>query len=60
MPNGLLGIENLISKLKDLMYKHIRAFLPEIMLEISSKLKECKDRLNDLGPNVPTSDVEKS
>ena len=41
------------------MFDHIRTFLPEIVSELMSKLKDCKERLMEIGPNLPTTDVEK-
>jgi vacuolar protein sorting-associated protein 1 len=41
------------------MFHHIRAFLPKIIKEISEKVKDCEERLKDLGPPLPTSTKEK-
>lgn len=41
------------------MFKVIRIFLPKIIKEIQEKVKDCEEKLKDLGPAMPTSTKEK-
>lgn len=59
MPPGYLGIETLTQKLTKILFHHIRNYLPEILKEINSKLKDCEDRLKDLGTSLPVSTKDK-
>jgi len=59
MPQGLLGIGNLTTKLTKILFTHIKHNLPEIMKEIRTKAKETEDDLRDLGPPMPSSAPEK-
>jgi hypothetical protein len=54
MPQGLLGIHNLTTKLTKILFTHIKFTLPEIMKEIRAKAKETEDDLRDLGPAMPS------
>ena len=53
MPQNLLGVGNLTSKLSKILFTHIKHNLPEIMGEIKNKCKETEDDLRDLGPPMP-------
>jgi GTP-binding protein EngB required for normal cell division len=59
MPPGYLGIETLTQKLTKILFHHIRNYLPEILKEINSKIKDCEDRLKDLGTSLPISTKDK-
>ena len=59
MPQSLLGINNLTTKLTKILFTHIKFTLPEIMKEIRQKAKETEDDLRDLGPAMPSQDTEK-
>ena len=59
MPQSLLGISNLTSKLTKILFTHIKHSLPEIMKEIKVKIKETEDDLKDLGPEMPAESHEK-
>jgi len=59
MPPGYLGIETLTQKLTKIMFHHIRNYLPEILKEINLKMKDCEDRIKDLGTALPTNTKEK-
>jgi GTP-binding protein EngB required for normal cell division len=59
MPPGYLGIETLTQKLTKILFHHIRNYLPEILKEINSKLKDCEDRLKDLGTSLPITTKDK-
>jgi hypothetical protein len=59
MPPGYLGTKALTNKLTTVMFNHIRKFLPAIVKEITQKIKECEDRLKDLGPPLPREEKEK-
>ena len=59
MPQSLLGIGNLTSKLTRILFTHIKHSLPDIMKEIREKQKECEDDLRDLGAPMPSQDNEK-
>lgn len=55
----MLGTEALTNKLSSVMFKVIRIFLPKIIKEITEKMKDCEEKLKDLGPPLPTSVKEK-
>lgn len=55
----MLGTEALTNKLSNVMFKVIRIFLPKIIKEIAEKMKDCEEKLKDLGPPLPTSVKEK-
>jgi GTP-binding protein EngB required for normal cell division len=59
MPPGYLGIETLTQKLTKILFHHIRAYLPEILKEINSKIKDCEERMKDLGTSLPISTKDK-
>jgi len=59
MPQHLLGIGNLTTKLTKILFTHIKHNLPEIMKEIRNKVKETEDDLRDLGPPMPAETPEK-
>jgi len=59
MPQSLLGIANLTTKLTKILFTHIKFTLPEIMKEIRDKSRETEDDLRDLGPEMPNQDTEK-
>lgn len=59
MPQGLLGIGNLTTKLTKILFTHIKHSLPEIMKDIRTKMKETEDDLRDLGPEMPGGSTEK-
>lgn len=42
-----------------MLYNHIKAYLPQIYLEIKEKIKDCEERLRDLGPPLPRDNKEK-
>ncbi len=42
-----------------MFFAHIRNFLPKIINEIGEKIKDCEDRLHDLGPALPADSKEK-
>lgn len=53
MDPKFLGTKALTQKLSSVMFNHIRNILPAIVKELKDKLKECEDRLKDLGPALP-------
>eukprot|EP00742_Colponemidia_sp_Colp-10_P002968 GILJ01003167.1.p1 GENE.GILJ01003167.1~~GILJ01003167.1.p1 ORF type:complete len:757 (-),score=123.34 GILJ01003167.1:152-2422(-) len=53
LPPGSVGTKNLTKKLTQILYKHIKSFLPEILRELLVKLREAEERLKDLGEPVP-------
>ena len=59
MPQSLLGIANLTTKLTRVLFTHIKHSLPEIMKEIKVKIKETEEDLKDLGPEMPAESTEK-
>lgn len=60
MPQNVLGIGNLTTKLTKILFTHIKHNLPDIMKEIREKQKETEDELRDLGPPMPNQDHEKA
>lgn len=59
LPPGHVGTEALTQKLTKVLFGHIRNTLPEIAKEIQNKIRECEDRLKDLGDPLPQSTKEK-
>ena len=59
MPQNLLGIGNLTTKLSKILFTHIKHTLPEIMKEIRDKIRETEEDLKDLGPAMPHDGAEK-
>ena len=53
MPPGYLGTEVLTQKLTKVLFNHIKHFLPEILKETLNRIKDCDDRLKQLGPSTP-------
>ena len=60
MPQNLMGIGNLTSKLTKILFTHIKHSLPDIMKEIKDKQRETEDDLRDLGPQMPNEDAAKA
>ena len=59
LPEGYLGIEILTKKLTNILFKHIRKYLPDIVKEIKERIKVNNGRLQELGPGLPVDDSEK-
>lgn len=59
MDPKFLGTKALTNKLSSVLFYHIRNILPAIVKEIKDKLKECEDRLKDLGPSLPREQKDK-
>jgi len=59
LPPGHVGTEALTQKLTKVLFGHIRATLPEISKEIQNKIRECEERIRDLGDPLPSSSKEK-
>lgn len=59
LPPGYVGTESLTGKLTKVLFGHIRATLPDIVKEIQVKIKECEERLRDLGEPLPSTTKEK-
>ena len=53
MPPGYLGTEVLTQKLTKVLFTLIKSFLPEIIRETMIRIKECEERLRELGPSTP-------
>lgn len=53
MPPGYLGTDVLTAKLTKVLYTHIQHFLPEILKETVYRIKNCEDRIRELGPSAP-------
>ncbi|CAE7330308.1 vps1 [Symbiodinium natans] len=56
LPPGLVGTSTLIDKLTQILFKHIRRFLPEIKKEINERRRTVQDRLEELGQGIPLED----
>lgn len=54
MPPGYLGTEVLTQKLTSVLFTHIKNFLPEIIRETMIRIKDCDERLRELGPSTPS------
>jgi dynamin 1-like protein len=59
LPPGHVGTEALTQRLTKVLFGHIRNSLPEISREITNKIKECEERVRDLGEPLPSSVKEK-
>ncbi|CAE7230164.1 dnm1l [Symbiodinium sp. CCMP2592] len=59
LPPGMIGTPVLIDKLTQILFKHIRRFLPEIKKEINEKRRSVQDRLDELGEGVPLQTGER-
>lgn len=59
MDNKYLGTKALIKKLTDVLFHHIRMHLPKIIKEIDEKIRDCEDRLKELGTSLPIDNKEK-
>ncbi|CAE8643142.1 unnamed protein product, partial [Polarella glacialis] len=59
LPPGMVGTPVLIDKLTQILFKHIRRFLPEIKKEINEKRRSVQDRLDELGCGVPLGEGER-
>jgi dynamin 1-like protein len=53
------GTGILSEKLTKILFTHIKQFLPDIMREITLKLRECEERMRELGPSAPTENKDK-
>lgn len=59
LPKDCYGTDTLTQKLSRIMYAHIRAALPEIIKEISEKLRSVEERIKELGTPLPTTDSQR-
>jgi dynamin 1-like protein len=59
LPQHLLGTECLTHRLSKVMMHHIRHFLPELMLDVQQRTRECDERFIELGPPTPSLPQEK-
>jgi len=59
LPKDCYGTDTLIQKLSKIMYAHIRSSLPDITREVMEKLKLVEERLQDLGPSLPSTERDK-
>jgi len=59
MPHGHCGTEVLTQKLTQILFTHIRNYLPEIVKEINVKITDCEDRLEELGTDLPLTTKDK-
>mmetsp|Transcript_13131 Transcript_13131/g.11212 ORF Transcript_13131/g.11212 Transcript_13131/m.11212 type:complete len:165 (+) Transcript_13131:772-1266(+) len=59
LPPGHTGTEALTQRLTKVLFGHIRNTLPEISKEIQQKIKECEERLKDLGQPLPSNQKDK-
>lgn len=54
-----LGTKALVTKLTTVLFNHIREYLPKIVLEIREKIRDCEDRLKELGTSLPSDSRER-
>jgi hypothetical protein len=59
MGPGYVGTSTLSNKLTKILYTHIKVNLPDIAKEISERVTEVSDRLNELGTPLPEEPNEK-
>lgn len=55
----IFGSKALITKLTTVLHNHIKTHLPSIIAEINNKVKECEQRLKEIGPILPADPREK-
>lgn len=60
MQPGYLGTEVLTQKLTQILFNHIKHFLPEILKETIHRIKDCDERLRELGPSTPVEAKQKT
>jgi len=41
------------------MYSQIKHFMPEIVKELNDKTRDCETRLNEIGPGMPDTEIER-
>ena len=59
LPQKLLGTQNLTKRVTNVLFTHIKALMPDILHEVVLKLKECEERVIELGPSAPTEPKQK-
>ena len=59
LPQNMLGTTSLTSKCTKIMFTHIKTHLPDIQREIKEKVQELEERLQGLGPPMPSSTRDK-
>lgn len=59
MPKGFLGTDVLTTKATSVMYNQIKHFMPEIVKELNDKTRDCETRLNEIGPGMPDTEIER-
>ncbi|CAG9332684.1 unnamed protein product [Blepharisma stoltei] len=60
MPPGYLGTDVLTQRLTQILFNHIKHFLPEILKETMYRIKECDERLKELGPSTPVEPKQRT
>ncbi|CAG9334067.1 unnamed protein product [Blepharisma stoltei] len=60
MPPGYLGTDVLTQRLTQILFNHIKHFLPEILKETMYRIKDCDERSKDLGPSTPVEPKQKT
>ena len=53
------GTKSLTTTLSTVFFQHIKNYLPVIIGEIKEKVKDCEDRLKELGPALPSNSTDK-
>ena len=56
---GFVGTQTLSNKLTKILYTHIKVNLPDIAKEITERITEVSDRINELGTPLPEEPNEK-
>ena len=59
LPQDFLGTQNLTQRLTKVLFTHIKTLMPDILHEVVLKLKECEERVIELGPSAPTDPKQK-
>eukprot|EP00914_Ancora_sagittata_P025621 GHVO01050743.1.p1 GENE.GHVO01050743.1~~GHVO01050743.1.p1 ORF type:complete len:529 (+),score=73.55 GHVO01050743.1:218-1588(+) len=54
-----VGTKSLVDRLTDVLFKHLRSYLPDIKKEITDKIYRAESRLRELGYEVPVTDSDK-
>jgi len=60
MPPGYTGTNALSEKCTKILFTHIKSFLPDIMKEVAYKIRECEERIRELGPSAPEDPKSKT
>ena len=59
MPSGSMGCDVLVGKLTQILFTHIKHYMPTIISEVRDRLKENEQDMAELGPPLPSTHADK-